>query len=41
MIEKGSKMDKHFHRLCSSYPNEKPHTISTRLMGTDPYPWED
>jgi DNA-binding MarR family transcriptional regulator len=29
-------MDKHFHRLCSSYPNEKPHTISTRLMGPDP-----
>ena len=29
-------MDKHFHRLCSSHPNEKPHTISTRLTGPDP-----
>jgi len=29
-------MDKHFHRLCSAYPNEKPHTISTRLTGPDP-----
>ncbi len=26
-VAKGSKMDKHFHRLRSSYPNEKPHTI--------------
>ncbi|TDQ16750.1 hypothetical protein DEV91_13132 [Phyllobacterium brassicacearum] len=29
LCRKGLKMDKHFHRLCSSYPNEKPHTIST------------
>jgi len=29
-------MDKHFHRLCSSYPNKWPPTISTRLTGPDP-----
>jgi hypothetical protein len=41
LCRKGSTMDKHCHRLCSSYPNEKPHTISTRLMSPDPIGYPD
>ncbi len=37
LCRKGSKMDKHFHRLCSLYPNKWPPTISTRLMGPHPH----
>jgi len=36
LCRKGSKMDKHFHRLCSSYPNEKLYTISTLPMSSRP-----
>ena len=36
LCRKGSKMDKHFLSLCSSYPTEKPHTISTPFVSLRP-----